>query len=103
MMRAHWSEHDWWRIAPVATAIIGASITFGPQPVRGASEAPAAQVARDSNGKIAMWTGVYTEEQAKRGNARYQRLCLSCHHGELQGDRDIGAPPLSGGAFLETW
>jgi cytochrome c len=52
---------------------------------------------------ISVWDGVYTEEQASRGQARYLQLCLSCHHAALQGDREVGAPALAGEAFLTEW
>jgi hypothetical protein len=54
----------------VAAATIGAWIMLGAQAVRAtniAAGAVAAQDAQDSNDKISVWNGVYTEEQAKRG------------------------------------
>ena len=46
-------------------------------------------------------SGTYTEVQARRGEALYSRLCLSCHGATLAGvDR---APPLAGPQFLATW
>lgn len=45
--------------------------------------------------------GVYTEEQAKRGEALYQKECKSCHGETLAGGES--APPLTGGAFLSNW
>ena len=44
--------------------------------------------------------GVYTEEQAKRGEAVYKERCASCH-GETLGGR-IG-PPLVGDDFIGNW
>ena len=44
--------------------------------------------------------GVYTEAQAKRGQAIYQRDCASCHGDALAGQ--IG-PPLTGNDFLAVW
>jgi S-disulfanyl-L-cysteine oxidoreductase SoxD len=48
-----------------------------------------------------VWDGVFTEDQAKRGQALYTRECASCHGSELSGGEE--APPLSGGAFMSNW
>ena len=48
-----------------------------------------------------VWDGVYTEEQAKRGEALYYQRCVACHGPELEGG-DM-TPALSGGVFTSTW
>ena len=48
-----------------------------------------------------VWDGVYTEEQAKRGEALYEKQCSACHGDKLAGRES--APPLTGGAFLANW
>jgi len=48
-----------------------------------------------------VWDGVYTEEQAKRGEPIYRKECASCHGEMLTGGES--SPPLSGGAFLANW
>jgi quinoprotein glucose dehydrogenase len=48
-----------------------------------------------------IWDGVYTKEQAKRGDEPYHRQCASCH-GETLGGGEA-APPLAGGEFLSNW
>ncbi len=48
-----------------------------------------------------VWNGVYSEEQAKRGNALYTQYCSSCHGPELAGAEIT--PPLVGGAFASNW
>jgi mono/diheme cytochrome c family protein len=48
-----------------------------------------------------VWDGVYTAEQAKRGEGRYNQLCASCHGDSLGGGES--APPLAGGEFLANW
>src|SRR5438132_14033091 len=63
--------------------------------------AEAAQ-AQPSAGARSVLDGVYTEDQAKRGQARYRR-CILCHLDELQGDPAKQAPPIAGEAFLEKW
>ena len=45
--------------------------------------------------------GVYSEEQAKRGEAIYGAECSSCHGMAMEG-ADM-APPLTGGAFMGNW
>jgi len=48
-----------------------------------------------------VWDGVYTEEQAKRGESVYRKECAACHGDLLAGAES--APPLTGGAFLANW
>ena len=48
-----------------------------------------------------VWDGVYTEEQAKRGEANYKKECGACHGEMLTGGES--APPLTGGAFQANW
>ena len=45
--------------------------------------------------------GVYTTQQAKRGEDQYQLDCSSCHGAMLTGG-DTG-PPLLGGDFVSNW
>jgi cytochrome c len=48
-----------------------------------------------------VWDGVYTEEQARRGEALYHDKCALCHGDKLTGGES--APPLAGGQFLSNW
>ena len=48
-----------------------------------------------------VWDGVYTDEQAKRGQGLYQKECASCHGPSMEGGES--APPLTGDAFLANW
>jgi mono/diheme cytochrome c family protein len=48
-----------------------------------------------------VWDGVYTADQAKRGQPLYQQNCASCHGERLSGGEE--APDLSGGTFLASW
>lgn len=48
-----------------------------------------------------VWQGVYTTEQAKRGESLYARECASCHGDSLTGGEQV--PPLAGGEFLADW
>jgi mono/diheme cytochrome c family protein len=47
------------------------------------------------------WDGVYTEEQAKRGEGLYTQYCSSCHGPDLAGGEM--APGLVGGDFQSNW
>ena len=47
------------------------------------------------------WSGVYTEDQAKRGEAVYAKACASCHGPELDGVDQ--ASPLAGKDFAAGW
>jgi mono/diheme cytochrome c family protein len=48
-----------------------------------------------------VWDGVFTEEQAKRGEATFQKECSSCHGNDLAGDGF--APALAGSDFMSNW
>jgi len=45
--------------------------------------------------------GVYTEEQAARGEAIYKEQCAACHGDNLEGSGPM--PPLAGMDFLANW
>jgi mono/diheme cytochrome c family protein len=47
-----------------------------------------------------IWDGVYTEEQAKRGEEFYPDGCSRCHGDELEGDE---SPALASEEFLRDW
>jgi S-disulfanyl-L-cysteine oxidoreductase SoxD len=48
-----------------------------------------------------LWDGIYTQEQAKRGEAAYVEKCARCHGAQLIGG-DMN-PPLVGPEFLSLW
>jgi S-disulfanyl-L-cysteine oxidoreductase SoxD len=48
-----------------------------------------------------VWDGVYTEEQATRGEAVYLQACANCHGAALEG-LDM-SPALTGAAFSSNW
>jgi S-disulfanyl-L-cysteine oxidoreductase SoxD len=48
-----------------------------------------------------VWDGVYTEDQAKRGQDLYAKECASCHGSDLTGGES--APALAGPGFLSNW
>ncbi|GGI77043.1 hypothetical protein GCM10007973_12350 [Polymorphobacter multimanifer] len=48
-----------------------------------------------------VWDGVYTAEQAARGEAAYAQRCGTCHGGQLNGTGE--APALVGGEFISHY
>ena len=56
---------------------------------------------------VSVWDGVFTEEQAKRGQAVYPGPCGTCHGRRLNGapdDPDMqSTPPLARARFLRNW
>jgi cytochrome c len=48
-----------------------------------------------------VWDGVYTEEQAKRGETISREECVRCHGQALSGGEE--APPLAGAGFVANW
>jgi len=56
-------------------------------------------VAQDTR---SVWEGVYTDEQAKRGEELYGERCVRCHGATYMGGTD-GALPLIGSTFNGNW
>ena len=50
---------------------------------------------------MTVWDGVYTREQADRGEKTYVDRCAKCHGDALQGVE--AAPALVGTTFYTTW
>jgi mono/diheme cytochrome c family protein len=48
-----------------------------------------------------VWDAVYSQDQAKRGQAKYAQACSMCHQADLSGSDQ--APSLAGGEFLDRW
>ena len=57
--------------------------------------AVAAQATRSVN------EGVYTADQAKKGEGLYREQCAACHGDNLEGSGPM--PPLAGKDFLANW
>jgi mono/diheme cytochrome c family protein len=47
------------------------------------------------------WAGIYTDDQASRGESMYRTRCASCHGASLEGSDD--GPPLAGPDFTYDW
>src|SRR4051812_33935210 len=48
-----------------------------------------------------VWSGVFSAEQAKRGEASASRSCARCHNADLTGGQD--GPSLVGRETLDAW
>src|SRR5262245_53624772 len=83
-----------WTAAVSARAMAGAAAQTG-KTAKPAKAGPAAPARRST------WTGVYTEQQARRGRALYDERCAYCHGDDLFGG-DCAAP-LIGPAFHLKW
>jgi mono/diheme cytochrome c family protein len=64
--------------------------------------------AQSASGRAAtIWDGVFTAEQALRGQAAYTGPCDRCHGYKLDGAPDdpvmLPAPPVAGAKFLRKW
>jgi len=81
--------------AAAALLLAGALRAEQAEPPAKPGETPAATDART------VWDGVYTGEQAKRGEALYRQSCATCHGDALLG-REM-ASPLTGPAFNSNW
>src|SRR5438128_1684848 len=80
------------RIKIATTVIIGLVMI-------GASQA--ALRAQQTEKSLSVWEGVYTKEQAKRGEQLYVQNCSACHGPDLSGNDE--AAPLAGPVFLSSW
>lgn len=72
----------------------GIGLVVGGVAVRAAQDAP--KPARST------WDGIYTKEQAGRGEEIYLQRCAMCHGQSLLGDPTIGAANLVGD-FKQGW
>ncbi|HEX3352168.1 MAG TPA: c-type cytochrome [Terriglobales bacterium] len=48
-----------------------------------------------------VWDGVFTDEQARRGQMLYHDACSACHGESLKGSGET--PALAGNTFLSNW
>ena len=64
---------------------------------------PALALALSARAQVrSVWEGVYTEAQARRGEALYFERCVRCHGATFMGGTD-GAGALLGPTFNGTW
>src|SRR5262245_58953757 len=76
-------------LAPaLALAALSLGLIFGPARTISSTQKPSQQ------------GGIYTDAQAARGQAVYDKKCASCHGPRLEG---VSASALSGGKFADRW
>ena len=90
------------RIAILALFPVAAAIAF-PSQARAKQTAPSQEAPAPSSAEPAqsVWDGVYTKEQASRGEALYAQRCARCHGPDLTGGEI--APALNSGEFKSNW
>ena len=71
------------RLLPALTLAFGVAATMAAQPSR------------------TVWDGIYTDEQAVRGEMLYAEQCAKCHGDTLGGQES--APALTGTTFYSNW
>jgi mono/diheme cytochrome c family protein len=81
--------------------IVVLAVTAASSHIRGSQPRASAQQEQSSSESQSVWDGIYTEEQAKRGEDLCQKQCSTCHGDRLNGTGE--APALSGGRFLSNW
>jgi mono/diheme cytochrome c family protein len=59
--------------------------------------------AQESPAKRSVWDGVYSEDQARRGETQYSRNCQACHGQDLSGNPVDEVPSLAWEGFLTQW
>jgi mono/diheme cytochrome c family protein len=74
------------------------AVTFAALLAVAAPSAASAQMQAAADGAPSLFTAA----QATRGEASYDRYCLSCHGSHLD-DGDFGGPPLRGSYFRTHW
>jgi len=85
-------------IALIGLAAIGAfRSSLDAQPILQA--APAGQAPAEPSRSV--WDGIYSDEQAKRGEPLYSEKCAACHGPDLTGGEM--APALAGAEFKSNW
>ena len=87
------TTNTWTRVIAGAGVGLALSISSG---VTSTAQAPAAPVATSG-----VWSGVYTDAQAKRGEATANQRCSACHGTDLMGGE--AGPALVGLEFLGNW
>ncbi len=63
-----------------------------------------------AQGRKSVWMGVYTEAEAAKGKAEYEKACIRCHAANLDGIQDANLlgdfgprNSLRGSDFMERW
>ena len=86
----------------VCTTIAVALVLTG-SAISASAVARAGRSLQSTDVKHSVWDGVYTDEQAKRGESHYGRACEMCHGADLSGNDVDEIPALAWDAFLTHW
>ncbi len=94
----------WTQLVGAAAVVLATgvgAVMSGPRLSADAAQiaAPGAPAATGAGSSV--WSGVYTDDQAKRGEAVSNKLCTSCHGPELSGGE--AGPTLVGLEFVGNW
>ena len=87
--------------AVVFAVSAGAAVTSSARETAGSAQAAEAEAAATPGAGVSVWSGVYTDEQAKRGESVSNKLCTSCHGPDLTGGE--AGPTLVGLEFTGNW
>ena len=82
----------------ISAAVLGAfRSSVRAEPTAASQQAPATS----STEPQSVWDGVYTKEQAQRGEPLYAERCAACHAPDLTGGET--APALASAEFKSNW
>ena len=88
--------HTRFAIGFFAAAVTGALLGSGLR-----AQQPTTATAATTTAGGTLSSGVYTDDQAKRGQPVYAEACSKCHLDDLSGG--TSSPPLVGDEFLKGW
>jgi cytochrome c5 len=86
-----------------ALILVGIGVLLGFDQHAVGSAAKALAQTQQAVDRRSVWDGVYTAQQAARGQMQYEYSCGRCHQPELQGDSSRDIPPLNDESFLKYW
>ena len=87
--------------SPVAVVVVVGLVAIGAFRSSARAQQTASPSASSPESSHSVWDGVYTEEQAKRGDALYSEKCAKCHGPDLAGGE--AAPALASAEFKSNW
>ena len=93
----------WWRQAVLIVGTVGVVASLPAAVVQAVRPAVVAAMFQETPARQSVWDGVYTDDQAARGEAHYARSCESCHGADLSGNPVDEIPALAWDAFLMHW
>ena len=87
--------------SPVAAVVVIGLAAIGAFRSSVRAQQTVSTAASSTESSHSVWDGVYTDEQAKRGDALYSERCAKCHGPDLAGGEM--APALAGADFKSNW